>query len=191
MAVEGHATFLSDWLSATNEIMGEIDHKITRLHQEEADQAARGRNTEGSLDHRAQRLFGEVQRHGLDQGREVLSRVRQSSSLLPMYLCLALDPRDKMEWFHRKWDQYPDTKAKWMPGVRDLMLQVRDEEYRDKVSTAPAVQAEVLPSPNKIQSKFARFVSARHGARSMVPPKDVDHFRQYYLSPRRSDSQGR
>ncbi|KAG6094875.1 hypothetical protein E4U14_008376, partial [Claviceps sp. LM454 group G7] len=123
-----------------------------------------------------------------------LSRVRQSSSLLPMYLCLALDPRDKMEWFHRKWDQYPDTKAKWMPGVRDLnhlMLQVRDEEYRDKVSTAPAVQAEVLPSPNKIQSKFARFVSARHGARSMVPPKDVDHFRQYYLSPRRSDSQGR
>lgn len=44
-----------------------------------------------------------------------------------------------------------------MPEVRDLMLQVRDEEYRDKVSTAPAVQAEVLPSPNKIQSKFARF----------------------------------
>ncbi|KAG6309292.1 hypothetical protein E4U44_007173 [Claviceps purpurea] len=81
-----------------------------------------------------------------------------------------------MAWFHGKWDKYPDSKVKWIPGVRNLMLKVWNEEYRDKVSTASAVQlqAELMPSPNKIQSKHARFVSARHGARSIVSRQDVD-----------------
>ncbi|KAG6189238.1 hypothetical protein E4U10_005052, partial [Claviceps purpurea] len=39
--------------------------------------------------------------------------------------------------FHESWDQYPDTKALWVPEVQRLMLQVWDQEYRKIESTAP------------------------------------------------------
>ncbi|KAG6235172.1 hypothetical protein E4U25_005161 [Claviceps purpurea] len=80
--------------------------------------------------------------------------------------------------FHESWDQYPDTKALWVPEVQRLMLQVWDQEYRKIESTAPrAVQVEVLPSSDKTFGMFPRARSVKHG--DCGSQQDVDHFRRY------------
>ncbi|KAG6249713.1 hypothetical protein E4U23_001927 [Claviceps purpurea] len=104
------------------------------------------------------------------------------------YLCVALDPRVKMDWFHESWDQYPDTKALWVPEVQRLMLQVWDQEYRKIESTAPrAVQVEVLPSSDKTFGMFPRARSVKHGdCEDPIPMKQGVEFDtiQYWLRRR-------
>ncbi|KAG6246154.1 hypothetical protein E4U23_004831, partial [Claviceps purpurea] len=120
----------------------------------------------------------------LPKRRKTKGKDKRGNRLVPYhtapayYLCVVLDPRAKMSWFHDTWDMYPDTKAAWVPEVQRLMLQVWDQEYRNVESTAPrAAQAEVLPSLDRTFGMFPRPGST--GACGQGSQQYVDHFRRY------------
>ncbi|CCE30561.1 uncharacterized protein CPUR_04409 [Claviceps purpurea 20.1] len=146
LAVEGHGTFLSNWLSV-------MDALLDRINNNELTSLPKRRKTKGK---------------DKDTDKDQAA----------YYLCVVLDPRAKMSWFHDTWDMYPDTKAAWVPEVQRLMLQVWDQEYRNVESTAPrAAQAEVLPSPDRTFGMFPRPRST--GACGQGSQQYVDHFRRY------------
>ncbi|KAG5964002.1 hypothetical protein E4U56_002505 [Claviceps arundinis] len=120
MAVEGHATFLSDWLSATNELMDDVKTHFKVHTKRLREQTNVGQKDHASLAKRkpTKQIEDETEKARLTTERSDTAWTKAEKFFLTCdreaayHLCLALDLRDKMEWFHGKWDQYPESRHK-------------------------------------------------------------------------------